>query len=74
MLKLYHFALDIDIAVFDQLQAQESEKSAQFKLLIGLDDLKAKINKLDNLDKSKKSDLVASLDKLYKDLSIISQK
>jgi predicted DNA-binding protein len=69
-LKLYHFAPDIDIAIFNQLQAQEIAESAQFKLLIGLDDLKAKINKLDNLDKSKKSDLVASLDKLYKDLRI----
>ena len=48
------------------MQAQEIEESAQFNLLIGLDDLKAKINKLDNVDKSKKSDLIASLDKLYK--------
>ena len=53
-LKLYYFALDIDIAVLNQLQAQEIKKSALFNLLIGLDDLKAKINKLDNLDKSKK--------------------
>lgn len=65
-LKLYHFANDIDIAVFNQLQAQEIKKSEQFNLLIGLDNLKDKINKLDNLDKSKKSDLVASLNKLYK--------
>jgi hypothetical protein len=66
-LKLYHFATDIDIAVFNQLQAQEIKESTQFKLLIGLHDLKDKINKLDNVDKS---DLVASLDKLYKDLRI----
>ena len=72
-LKLYYFATHIDIAVFDQIQAQEIEESAQFNLLIGLDDLKAKINKLDNLDKSKKSDLVASLDKLYKDLRILNE-
>ena len=72
-LKLYHFALDIDIAVLNQIQAQERQKSAQFNLFIGLDDLKAKINKLDNLDKSKKSDLVASLDKLYKDLRILNE-
>jgi len=39
--------------------------------LIGLDDLKDKINKLDNLEKS---DLVASLDKLYKDLRILNKK
>ena len=70
-LKLYYFAPDIDIAVLNHLQAQEIKESAQFNLLTGLDDLKAKINKLDKLDKSKKSDLVASLDKLYKDLRIL---
>jgi hypothetical protein len=69
-LKLYHFATDIDIAVFNQLQAQEIKESAQFDLLIGLDDLKNKINKLNNLDKS---DLIASLDKLYKDLRILNE-
>lgn len=52
-LKLYHFTPDIDIAIFNQLQTQEIEESAQFKLLIGLDDLKAKINKLENLEKSR---------------------
>ena len=72
-LKLYHFATDIDIAVFNQMQAQQIEKSAQFNLVIGLDTLKDKINKLDNLDKSKKLDLVASLDKLYKDLRILNE-
>ena len=72
-LKLYHFATDIDITVFNQIQAQEIKESAQFDLLIGLDNLKDKINKLDNLDKSKKSDLVASLDKLYKDLRILNE-
>ena len=39
-------------------------------LSIGLDDLKDKINKLDNLNKS---DLGASLDKLYKDLRILDE-
>lgn len=72
-LKLYHFATDIDIDVFNQIQAQEIKESAQFNLSIDLDDLKDKINKLDNLDKSKKSDLVASLDKLYKDLRILNE-
>ena len=46
------------------------KESVQFNLLIGLDDLKDKINKLDNLEKS---DLVASLDKLYKDLRILNE-
>lgn len=39
------------------------KKSTELKLL--MDDLKVEINKLEKLDKSKKSDLVASLDKLY---------
>jgi len=69
-LKLYHFAPDIDISVFNQIQDQEIKESVQFNLLIGLDDLKDKINKLDNLEKS---DLVASFDKLYKDLRILNE-
>ena len=32
-LKLYHFAPDIDVAVFDQLQAQESEESPNLTYL-----------------------------------------
>jgi hypothetical protein len=72
-LKLYHFASDIDIAVFNKMQAQEIKESEEFQLLIGLDELKEKINELDNLEKSKKSsDLVASLDKLYKNLGILN--
>ena len=69
-LKLYYFATDIDISVFNQLQDQEIKESVQFNLLIGLDDLKDKINKLDNVEKS---DLIASLDKLYKDLRILNE-
>ena len=56
------------MVTFDQLQAQEIKNSALFDLFIGLDDLKNKINKLDNLDKA---DLVDSLNKLYKDLTIL---
>ena len=47
-LKLYYFATNIDITVFDQLQAQEMKRA-----VVGLDDLKADINKLDKLEKSK---------------------
>ena len=65
-LKLYHFAPDIEITVFDQLQAQEIKESVEFDLLTGLDDLKVEINKLEKLEESKKSDLVASLDNLSK--------
>jgi hypothetical protein len=67
-LKLCYFATDIDMAVFDQLQAKEIAESAQFDLLINLNNLEDKINKLDDLNKSKKLDLVASLNKLRKDL------
>ena len=63
-LKLYYFATDIDITVFDQLQAQEIKRADKLELQVGLDDLKAKINKLDNLEKSKKSDLIDSLDNI----------
>ena len=50
------------------------KESTELGLLTGLDDLKAEINKLEKLEKSKKSDLIASLDKLYKHLSNKSQK
>jgi hypothetical protein len=63
-LKLYHFAPDIDIAVFNQLQAQEIEESTEFELLCGLDDLKNEIDKLQKLDNAEKSKLVAGLEKL----------
>lgn len=63
-LKFYYFATDIDITVFDQLQAQEIEEAGKLELQVGLDDLKAKINELDNLEKSKKSDLIDSLNNI----------
>lgn len=72
-LKLYYFATDIDITVFDQLQAQEIKSSAELELLVGLDDLKADINKLDKLEKSKKLELIARFDKLYNHINIITK-
>ena len=63
-LKLYYFATDIDIAIFDRLQAQEIKRADKLELQVGLDDLKAKINELGNLEKSKKSDLIDSLDNI----------
>jgi hypothetical protein len=72
-LKLYYFATDIDITVFDQLQAQEIKKAAELELLVGLDDLKADINKLDKLEKSKKLELVARFDNLYNHINIITK-
>lgn len=61
------------ISVFNQIQDQEIKKSARFNLVIGLDNLKDNINKLDNLDKSKKSSLINSLNKLYKNLRILTE-
>ena len=72
-LKLYYFASDIDITVFDQLQAQEIKRAAELELLVGLDDLKADINKLDQLEKSKKLELVARFDKLYNHINIVTK-
>ena len=72
-LKLSYFGNDIDISVFDQLQAQEIKRAAELELLVGLDDLKADINKLDKLEKSKKLELVARFDKLYNHINIITK-
>ena len=70
-LKLYYFATNIDITVFNQIQAQKIKEFTKFNLLIDLDDLKDRINKLDNLEESNKSGLIASLNKLCKDLRIL---
>ena len=68
-LKLSYFGNDIDISVFDKLQAEEIQESAQFNLLVGLDELKNKIDKLAKLDqdslKKEQSDILANLNQLY---------
>jgi len=46
--------------VFTQLQAQEIKEANKLNFQVRLDDLKTEINKFDNLEKSKKSDLAAS--------------
>jgi len=63
-LKLHQFASDIDISVFDQLQAKHIKESTEFELLCGLDDLKKEIDKLEKLDNADKSKLAAGLEKL----------
>ena len=68
--KLSYFATVTDIDIFNQIQAQEIKENAQFNLYIDLYDLRDKINKCDNLNKSV---LVASLDKLYKDLRLLNE-
>lgn len=64
-LKLHQFASDIDISVFDQLQAKHIKELTEFELLCGLDDLKNEIDKLKKLDNAAKSKLLTGLEKLY---------
>ena len=63
-LKLHQFANEIDISVFDKLQAKHVKESIEFNLLSGLDDLEEEINKFDNLNNAQKSNLVAKIEKL----------
>ena len=63
-LKLHQFANEIDISVFDKLQAKHVKESIEFNLLSGLDDLEEEINKFDNLNNAQKSYLAAKIEKL----------
>lgn len=65
-LKLYHFATDIDITVFDQLQAEEVEQSNKYNIIRGLDELKNKIDKYQDSLKKEHSDILANRNELYK--------
>lgn len=52
-LKLSYFANDIDISVFDQLQAEKVQQSKKYNIIWGLYELKNKIDKYqDSLKKS----------------------
>ena len=68
-LKLSYFGNDIDISVFDQLQAEEVKQSKKYNVIRGLDELKDKINKIAKLDqdsfKKEQSDILANLNELY---------
>jgi len=68
-LKLSYFGNDIDISVFDQLQAEEVKQSKKYDIIRGLDELKNKIDKLAKLDqdsfKKEQSDILANLNQLY---------
>lgn len=63
-LKLHAFANEIDISVFDELQAKHVKESIEFNLLSGLDDLEKEINKFDKLNNAQKSNLAAKIEKL----------
>lgn len=63
-LKLHHFAIDIDISVFDELQAKHVKELIECNLLSGLEDLENEINKFDKLNNAQKSNLAAKIQKL----------
>lgn len=68
-LKLSYFGNDIDISVFDQLQAEEVNQSKKYEITRGLDELKKKIDKLAKLDqdnfKKEQAAVRANLNQLY---------
>lgn len=68
---LYHFAMNIDMAVFDQLQAKEIRSDAVLDLEFELIELKEQINKLEKLEKSEKLNLQVSLDELSKAVELL---
>lgn len=63
-LKLHQFADEIDISIFDELQAKHVKELIESKILSGLDDLEEDIKKLDNLNNAQKSNLAAKIEKL----------
>ena len=67
-LKLYHIAPLLTIeeidAILDRKNQERIEFEAKIEILKGLDKLTSKIKKLDQLEQSTKSDLVASFDQL----------
>ena len=63
-LKLCQFGDELDISVFDELQAKHVKESIEFNLLSGLDDLENEINKFDKLNNAQKSNIAARIEKL----------
>jgi hypothetical protein len=67
-LKLHHFADSIDIYVLNKLEAEYRKERKEFAILRGLEKLQDDINKLEKLDNLEKSKLVDRLDKLSDEL------
>lgn len=63
-LKLYHFADSVEIHVLNKLEAEYRKKRKEFAILNDLEKLQNDINKLEKLDNLEKSKLVDDLDKL----------
>lgn len=66
--KLHHFADSIDIYVLNKLEAEYRKEGKEFVILRGLEKLQDDISKLEKLDNLKKSKLVDSLEKLSDEL------
>lgn len=64
-LELSYFGSDIDISVFDQLQAEEIEQSNKYDIIGSLDELKNKIDKYQDSLKKEHSDILANINELY---------
>ena len=67
-LKLYHFADSVDISVLNKLEAEYRKERKEYAILHGLEKLQDDIKKLEKLDNLEKSKLVDRLDKLSDEL------
>jgi len=67
-LKLHHFADSIDLYVLNKLEAEYRKERKEFAILRVLEKLQDDINKLEKLDNLEKSKLVDRLDKLSDEL------
>lgn len=63
--KLFYFANDIEISVFDQLQAEEAQQSKKYNIIRALDELKNKIDKYQDSLKKEHSNMLANINELY---------
>ena len=63
-LKLCQFGDELDVSVFDELQAKHVNESITCNVLCGLEDLENEINKFDKLNNAQKSNLTAKIEKL----------
>lgn len=63
-LKLCQFGDELDVSVFDELEAKHVNESITCNVLCGLEDLENEINKFDKLNNAQKSNLTAKIEKL----------
>ena len=70
-LKVYHYASDFDIATFDELKAKDNKIFLLGDLEFTIKELRNKIKKLDNLEKSNKKELIENLNQLYETVELL---